>query len=1114
MCISPDEQLLGICPVRTHSWGASISLHFAFTLMSFPSRRIIPLFSLCLGAISAPLLVQAAPATAPTHASVPAPVFLDDEAENSCDVSWTLAKPTAPWTMVFDWQDASNFYALEATPKGLTLSMTKAGRKTVFNTTPIAWSAKNTFVLQRRPWLMQVMLNDKIVARAFDDTWKDGQIGALPSSLAWSEARVQPVENVRFDDDFTRAGQVGDGTWKTVSGKWKLTASSEHISATNATMSSNPFAFEATAPGTTAFASNGRAFWDSYDARVSVRPAGTGQIGIAAYVKDPKNYLAFRWSSTDGPAARSLVRVENGRETVVASAPGAFLPRQWYQLGIRTSPGYVEAILDGVPILRIKNEILGQGGIGLWAKNIASVAFDDVEVRSYDFLRADFAPGGAWKPNKGTWNLANGAATSVPGEATLLTGANDWDGYRVSFSAQLKPNSALGVVTGWRDPKNYALTWLKGGHAQIIRVSGGVSKLLADVPAPLTPAKDGTVRLTASVQRGLLSLATGNRILVQTGGQGLTTGRFGLYSKSTVPVAFKEAVILFPPPPEPIKIAPKMVDDAYMVGWASATGEWPPTPTDKGLEFWNTGEFFGDASVNFPWRAVWRGTFEMALRSQRGKFDSGYILRGTVTDDRASILWTLLRGGKTLTSASVKMTDLPNATTEGAILRIDLIGNSVLLGVGNTPILSYLDPSPPMGTAIAARAMGFRVRADRMAATSANRDDYTFTEAPVDFYAPSGKWSVFSRWPCYGDWSFFGGTGRHPTLWSKRVYAGDQIAEMYSHPQMDLPKEPGYSHPGDLNISLCGDGKNPASGYSFIVAGDSNTRMQIRKGSQVVAERSDEAIRFQNTTNHDMRWHRRWFYIRVEAQRTVKNGKNGVLLALTLDDERLLEWFDPNPLPSWQKGGRVAFWTVDSTFMIARAKIEARTMGARSLPTGLMSVEVPEVKPVSTSPNVLKPAPVVEEGVVTAVVAQRDGVWTVTDPVAGGVFAVNLNTAPIQATISTKWEMEAQVPEDVKVDLYALIDDQWYTVKLTGNQKPDAMAPNIGQATRTSGTKPGFSKFRFDLGAALAKELPGTTSWKINALRIGAMHGDPYRWVGFGGNTAGDSYRIASVKIQ
>ena len=1055
----------------------------------------MPRFPLALCALAA--------FAAPLHA---APQFLDDEAEASTNLAWDMPRPSAAQNLVFDYKDAKNFYALDLTPAQATFSRTVGGVKKVLNSAPVSWSAKNEVVLQRRPWLMQLVVDDQIVLRGFDASFDKGKIGAAPA--AWGEVRVQPLEPVRFDDDFTRAGGAGDDLWKTT-GKWALSASSEHISDKNASMSSNPFAFQVVSPQSESLATTGRWFWDSYDARVAARPGGAGQIGVAAYVKDAQNYLAFRWSSREGEGARQLVRVTNGKTTVLAQGKGAFLPKQWYKMGLRTSPGYIEAILDGVPVLRASNEALGQGGVGLWAKNMDAAEFDDVEVRSYDFLRTAFSNNGAWERATGQWTLAGGVAKGQ-NEGLLVTGARDWDGYRAHISAQMKPDATLGYAVGVRDTKNYTLFQISPDRkARIIRVQNGARKTLFEGAADLREqtGKDGFARFQIDARNGALRVKAGNQLIAQTSAPDLTNGRFGLVAGGAAPVAFKDAVIYFPPPPEPPKVATKMEDDAYMVGWASASGQWPPTPGAGGLEFWNTGEFFGDTTLDFPWKASWKlGKVEMALRAHRGEFESGYLLRGVIDKDAAKIDWTLLRGDKTLASAAMPYAALPAIDTpEGGTLHLQMAGNGLMLLAGETPVLSYLDADPPKGTALGLRSSGVRVRTESLVATTANRDDYTFTEAPVDFYAPSGRWNVFSRWPCYGDWSFFGGTGRHPTLWSKRTYGGDIVAEFYSHPQMDLPKEPGYSHPGDLNVSLCGDGKNPASGYSFVIAGDNNTATKILRGDKVVAQRTDDKATFQNTINHNMAWHRTWFYIRASARAAKRDGKEGVMVTLSLNDEKLLDYFDADPLPLYQNGGRVAFWTLDSTMMIARAKIEAQKMGTRALPPGLMEAAYVDLDDAPQTSG-LAPVAVVETGVKTAIVEAGQNNWTITNPVSGGIFAVDLSRAPLTATPDTKFSMNAAIPAGVKVDLYAMIDGQWHTIALSGGQKPDPMAPTLGQLGKEG------NAYSFDIGSALAKEFPGQKKWEIETLRLGAMQGNPYRWVGFDGNAMNASYRISGLK--
>jgi hypothetical protein len=1044
-----------------------------------------------------------------------APTFLDDEAEESFNLSFLLKKSSTIQSLVFDYQDEKNYYLLEidgTQPKTTTAKfwIVQNGKKKILSSAPVVLAAQNNFVLQRRPWSMQLIARDKVSLRAFDATWTEGQIGHAGSGF--SEFRVQPTEKVRFDDDFTRAGQSSDNDWKTHSGKWLLSASSEHVNSRNANMSSNPFAFEVNSPQGEALATGGRWFWDSYDARVAVRPFSNGEIGIAAYVKDAKNYLAFKWNSNNSSAARRIVLVSNGVETVLASGKGAYLPRQWYEIGLRLSPGYVEALMDGVPVLRAATEALGQGGVGLWAKNIENAAFDDIKVRSYDFLRPQFVQNGSWQIQSGAWKFA-GPQTNIAGEGIVTIGPKQNQNYRALITM---PLNGTGLVTGWQDSKNYSLFRVVGGNAQIVRIENGQSSILSNSAYKISTNQDGTARFLLETTNGVLTVSQNDQIIAQSAGAELTNGKFGLFSKSVKPVTFKDPVLFFPPPPEPFKVAEKMENDPYMVGWASASGEWPVTPTRGGLEFWNAGEHFGDVTLSFPWRKTWLGAFEVALRAKRGEFKSGLVLRGKQSENGENVDWQLLQGDNVLAKNSVKLTELPYLeTVEGAKLQVALKGAGLVLSSENGPILSYLGLDKFTGTGLGVRSQGFRISNERLQASTTNRDDYTFTGAPTDFYSTSGQWSIFSRWPCYGDWSFFGGDGQNPVLWSKKQYSGDVVAEYYAHPQMILPKEPGYSHPGDLNVTIGGDGKNPASGYSFIVAGWDNTKSALYRGNELVAESSSPSAYFDNTINHAMSWHRRWIYIRAEVKNAVKDGKTGAMITLSIDNKKLLEWFDEQPLESWKNGGRVAFWTVDSTMMIARAKIEAQNMGLKSIPADLVETRN-AAKPIKSIPSAQGTGlfNITDEKDFSAIITPKGSNWSVRNSMSGGTFSVGINAPATPVTLNSQFTFDAALAKDVKIDLYTKVDGTWYTFELSGAQRNDPFAPTIGKATVSATSQPNWKTYRFSIGEGLAKELPSQKSWNIEEVRLGAMQGNAYRWIGFDGNNFGDGYEIGNIQWQ
>jgi hypothetical protein len=845
---------------------------------------------------------------------------------------------------------------------------------------------------------------------------------------------------------------------------------------------------------------------------------------------------------------------------VLAKASGAWLPRQWYRLGVRTSPGFVETFLDGVPVFRVRDESFGQGSIGLLAQRVASATFDDVKVRSYAYFRQDFSGdlGGAWSKVGGSWSAQNGVLNSQPGKGDggktrfLLAGRGNWSGYQMIASARSGEAGACGLVAGYRDDKNYTVFRWAGpksslpfrGRLQLMSYRAGKANIISDGPLKaLATDKSGFARIRVQHEPGGLSVYSGDELIAQMADETLGAGKPALWSQGTHGSAFRDVVVFFPPDPEPPRVASRMEDDALMVGWASASGEWPPRRTNTGLEFWNTGEYFGDASLEFDWRRATysRGRAELALRTKDNDFGAGYVLRVEGIEDRSGVRLSLLRDGNPLKQTQVNFLDIPafKKGLEGVSsipIRVALEGRGLQVSVGKLPVLSYLAPTPealPSGTRLAARASGFTLTGRALRSTSSHRDDYTFSEAPTDWYAPAGRWNVISRWPCYSDWSFFGGQGLNPILWSKRVFSGDTVVEMYAHNQMDLPKELGYGKPGNLNISLGGDGKNPASGYSFIVAGWDNTRTRIYRGTRMVAESTSENARFERPINHNFSFHKRWFYIRAEARREVRNGQTGARIRLLMDDELLAEFFDANPLPSLARGGRVAFWTVDGTIMIARAKIESEKMGIKYVPADVVKFSTPAATPIAFEglpAGALVPRPVVVDGIPGTFVeaihsGTSDAGYRVRNAMPGGRFAVQLVKAGSRESALTvapdsQLEFDMALAADARVDIYAVIDDVRHLITLTNGQRPDAAAPVLGAARREN-LSPGEStsdgawqRVSFNLGAALHKLYPQQRSWKLEALEIGALHGDEYRWAGFDGNSLGTSYYLRAPRIK
>ncbi len=194
--------------------------------------------------------------------------------------------------------------------------------------------------------------------------------------------------------------------------------------------------------------------------------------------------------------------------------------------------------------------------------------------------------------------------------------------------------------------------------------------------------------------------------------------------------------------------------------------------------------------------------------------------------------------------------------------------------------------------------------------------DYTFATAPTDWRVQSGVWEMTNRWSCSPGWSWFGGRSEEvAAIWNKRKYSGDVSVQMYFAFKMGLAGTPAWNyHPSDVALSLCGDGQNLSSGYTFIVGADNNSHSILMKGDQKVAESSDASALLPKLTDSSLQGdlnqvHRRWWYIKV--------NKIGPRVECWLDNKLLFSYNDPKPLDM----GQIALWTYNNGIMLSRVQV-------------------------------------------------------------------------------------------------------------------------------------------------------------------------------------------------
>ena len=203
-----------------------------------------------------------------------------------------------------------------------------------------------------------------------------GVTGAPATAL--DEIVLQPLDEIVFSDDFMRMPDE-PSAWEDVRGQWRI------AQLESARYSANAFTLIGRATGPEpALTAAGYWFFENLTVEASVRPSpgATGfGIGLACH-PDGSGYL-LRFIARSGPlGALQLVRLRGGTETVLAEAPAAVAPDDWYRLALSGIGGRLTGALNGVDLLAAEDPQLAHGQIALWVSGQDAVAFDDVEAYS------------------------------------------------------------------------------------------------------------------------------------------------------------------------------------------------------------------------------------------------------------------------------------------------------------------------------------------------------------------------------------------------------------------------------------------------------------------------------------------------------------------------------------------------------------------------------------------------------------------------------------------------------------------------------------------------------------------------------------------------------------
>ena len=356
------------------------------------------------------------------------------------------------------------------------------------------------------------------------------------------------------------------GPWETHGGTWTT------VPVGKADMGANPFSYKCDVPEGPSAALAGSDWWDEYQVSVAVRPGAgskTAAVGLGWYAANERTmYMlraAVRIDAKPRPDGFQLLRLDDGKVTVLAECAGGLASGQWCRLRVKASGPWIGAEVDGHRLMTTRDATYTHGRIALLVDQ-TSARFDDVLVESsllpdpVGTRLAGQAPGSAGLIDVDSW-----AAPAMAWEPDPAADGVFWRRHTLYGDADLDfvwpslPDGAeaeLAVDADGRALDSGALLSLKrvGAQGQLaLRLPGQPeqsAKVPLDGPLRLSLRRrlDGAkVRYDAVVgDRTVASLsrpatASGGRMAFATHGFQPRISAFSLWSANLVDQAFDSA---------------------------------------------------------------------------------------------------------------------------------------------------------------------------------------------------------------------------------------------------------------------------------------------------------------------------------------------------------------------------------------------------------------------------------------------------------------------------------------------------------------------------------------------------------------------------------------------
>ncbi|MHB9131631.1 MAG: LamG domain-containing protein [Armatimonadota bacterium] len=688
-----------------------------------------------------------------------------------------------------------------------------------------------------------------------------------------------------------------------------------------------------------------------YDCQLTLTPAKTLSTKAALVLlldwKDPKNYT----------------RLTLTRKTLVIEAIAGGKVREIGQLdpGVNVEEAYHLVIMRrGNALGVLHDEALlfrgeaprPNGGTQAGVTADAGWTVEDSRIQRIEpvafadnFMRAADEPG-QWTKVNGSWGLQsawdedphgnenrfiNAPSAQNPfawvgrnpaGSALCTAGTPNWEDY--SFTVAIRPpvTGAAGVMVNMADARHgLLLRWSpitdrspQGNTLCLYRIDGDERTLLASTPGGYVPRQ--WCKLTVVSDPGTIRVLVDGRERLTAEHVTPWRGGIGLYAEGAEGAVFDDVTVYgrllntdlideF----QQVRISQRILDDPNtMRQWNSDKIDWHSLP-GVGTECINRREVFGDQRLSLVLKPNTGkiGKLWLALNSDGKAAYTGYRVTIEPAAEGTKTTYSLYRGAVQLTTKSVEALK----PGESYRLRFWHEGKRIWLDVDGKRVIEATVDQPLDGLHPAYYAEGCYMGVSDAVVLGRNVLDYAYAEAPVDWVG-DGTWMSTSRWACSPQWSFLGGWSRGDAiLWHKARFTGDQSFEAFVGPKMEYPREKTVymEHYRNFSITICGDGRDPRTGYtgiySFYTEGDGlvgKKTVLLRNGVEVA---SKPCVLAGWPTDH-----RSWFGLLLR--------KKGNTIEFSLDgDAQPLTFTDPAPID----GGVPAVWTTNNSIIVARTRL-------------------------------------------------------------------------------------------------------------------------------------------------------------------------------------------------